>query len=115
MDLEQIESLPKDQVFKEVVKTLIVYAKNFYSKRAGNVHYVSGTKFIFEDKSIKISDKKKNLYFTVVCSGEDIELLEPENLLNNDKRLKKLLNSKRWQTAINNIAKILEDDEENRR
>jgi hypothetical protein len=101
-----VENIPKEEAFKQIVQTIIVHAKNNPDRIEGNVHFVSGTKFTFENKVIHVLDKKRNIKFDVFSDGTDIVVSE---LRNDDKKLKKLLNSSRWKSAVDSISKNLEE------
>lgn len=93
--------------FRSVVLPLVLYAKDNPQKIEGNIRYVGSTQFVFTDKSIIINDHKKRLKLEIVIEGNDYAVLYKPN---DERKLKRLLSSKRWETAISNIASMLEED-----
>jgi len=89
---------------KELVKSMVVDAKNFgtpLSPRSKMIHHC-GTNFDFTNKNrIVVNDKKRNLRFTAELSGEDFEI----NFQRNDEvKLMTMIKSDRWKSAIDRIV-----------
>ena len=97
------EKLTAD-VTKEIVRTLVVDAVNNGSRRDANrpqiIHHC-GTRFDLTHKNkIVVNDKKLNLRMVLSQVGDDWSL---EFLRNNERKVRKLMNSKRWESAVNRI------------
>lgn len=101
-----------EDLLKEIVRPIIIYAYTNPDRYKDKVHYLCGTKFDFSNqKKIHINDKKKDINFEVVFNKDktDFEII---GFRNGNKKLKKLLNCSRWKHAIEGIGKILEEQAE---
>lgn len=104
LENEELPVLKGEDLLKEIVKPIVSYAMKNPTRMINNVHILCGTKFTFFPKLIKIYDKKRNIKLDIVYDipNKDFKVVTERN---GEKKLKKLLNSDRWKSAIEGIDK----------
>lgn len=103
----------KLDIAKEIVRAMVVDAFNHgkdqntkTGKSAGIRH--CGTNFRFVNQNtVVVNDKKKNLRFTLTATKSSTSDQYGWNLefhRNDERKVKKLLNSSRWKSAVDRIS-----------
>jgi hypothetical protein len=107
---EQVEK--KFDIEREVVRTLVVdAARNGVARNPDTpkILHQCGTRFDFSNpRKIVVNDKKRNLRFTMtMCPDTDDKTVDYNwNLVfdrNDGRKIKKLMNSERWRSAVERI------------
>ena len=103
-------------IAKEVVRSMVVDAAKHGIVRNPNrpeIKHHCGTRFDFSNaRKIVVNDKKRNLRFTMTVGNDsDATTIDYNWTLtfqrNDDRKIRQLLNSDRWKSAVDRISSQL--------